>query len=640
MFDEKLSRLADTIALAADWDASGLVKAMSLGEGRLAVAIGSGGSAVTAHYFARCRTTLGHGPTLIMTPMEFVLSMDEWNGADIWLFSAGAANPDIAAAFKAAIASRCRSVLLMTVRADGATAQAAASHPRGALFALPVADPKDGFLATHSMMAMITGLLLASDQLTEWPQGKKLVEALCTRSSDLLASSEADAVADFCPGDTIIVLHDPQVSPVAVLLETSLWETGIAPVQRTDFRNFAHGRHVWAARHPESMFALAMTTRESEAVWHPIMDAMPGGVRRGGLDLGHGGRLANAVGVVEGLIAVRSLGRAAAIDPGRPGRGPFAEAIYEDPALQLLAGRFTNAVRHKAAASLLHDSTDEGGISICAIGKQRLIELEEADFVGIVLDYDGTVVPNEPAEARLGPPSKEVMDELVRLVDDGVQVGFATGRGKSAGIKLREALPEWTHRLILMGYYNGAHIRSLDVDICDDPPEGDDAIAAVSRWIAKAGLVREGADLGNERVQVSVNQNDVFDVARFAGEIASCPEVADGRVVVRRSQHSFDIFSCETSKRRVVEAVAARAGRADGFVLGIGDSGSPLGNDHELLSGPHGLSVDTVCGSHQGAWTLFGTRLQGPDAVARILRAARVRDGSMSIDIGALGLDG
>lgn len=639
IFDEKLSRLVETIRQVAERGATDLAAALEAGRGRVAVAIGSGGSYVTAHYIARCRSTLGFGPTIVMTAMEFVLSMDDWADAEIWLVSAGANNADIAAAFRSAVASRSSAVRLLTVKADGATAIEVADHPRSEAFVMPVADPKDGFLATHSMVAMITALLIAADRVTERPHGRELAETLLQRAQNLVSVDGRHQEGWFRVGDTVVLLHDPQVAPVAALIETSLWETAIAPVQRTDFRNFAHGRHVWAARHPDAMFVMALTTCESVPVWSPIAAALPPEVRSEHIDLGDGGRFANAVGIIEGLIVISRMGKIAGIDPGRPGRGPFAEAIYENDSLNELARGMTPAVRHKAVARLLHDPIHEGGVSLCVIGKARLRDLGAASFVGLALDYDGTVVPNQPTEARLGPPSKEVMDELVRLVDGGVQVGFATGRGHSAGGKLRESLPERIHSRILMGYYNGAHIRTLDVDIRDDPPAEDDRVSEVARWISASGLLQPGSEIETGRAQVTIDHSDVLDPTSFAARLGACPAVANGGVRVLRSHHSFDIVPAGTTKLKVVEALVDSSGQPAGLVLGIGDSGSPLGNDRELLSGQHCISVSSVCGSHQGSWTLFGSDLQGPEALARILRAANAESGCARIDMASLGLD-
>lgn len=481
VFLEKMRRLPETIDLVSMRGCGDIAAALSKGKGRLAIAVGSGGSVVVAEFFARCRATLQLGPTIVMTPMQFVLSMEDWSGCDIWLFSAGANNPDIAATFRVARASNSSSIQLLTVNGIGETALAAAQSPGVEVFVLPVADPKDGFLATHSMVSMVTALLIASDLKAEQPQRKTLIEEFQARASKVLAEKQG-ANFDFRSGDALFVLHDPQLISVAALIETSLWETGIAPVQRTDFRNFAHGRHVWAAKYPDGMYVLALTTSETGEVWQPIAAALPSSVRTRSVEFDHGGRLANAVGILWGLSFVQFLGETTAIDPGRPGRGAFAEAIYDNAALDTLSRDLTSSVRHKAAARMHFDPIKERSTSLCVVGRERLSSLAGASFVGLVLDYDGTVVPNTPREARLGPPSPEIMNELVRLLDCGVQVGFATGRGGSAGDKLRDALPPRVHADVVMGYYNGACIRTLDVDVKKDPPQPNPRIAAAEAY--------------------------------------------------------------------------------------------------------------------------------------------------------------
>ena len=149
--------------------------------------------------------------------------------------------------------------------------------------------------------------------------------------------SEARAAAGtaFRPGDTVIVLHDPLCRTIATLLETSLWEAAIAPVQRADFRNFAHGRHVWAARHPESMFVVAITTAASRRIWSSVRCALPPNVRGIDLDLGHAGRFRTAVSIAEGLEIVRRLGDLAGIDPGsRDG----VTSLTQSMAIRVLSG--------------------------------------------------------------------------------------------------------------------------------------------------------------------------------------------------------------------------------------------------------------------------------------------------------------
>ena len=165
IFDDKLSTLGLTVRLGANGPLEAMTSALLAGTGRPAVAIGSGGSAIMAEFFARCRTTLGHGVTIVQTPMEFVVSQDDWSDFDIWLFSAGADNPDIAGAFTAALGSAAKTVRLLTVNSQGATSLAAVGYDRAQVIVVPVAERKDGFLATHSLACLIhegSGSVVAS----------------------------------------------------------------------------------------------------------------------------------------------------------------------------------------------------------------------------------------------------------------------------------------------------------------------------------------------------------------------------------------------------------------------------------------------------------------------------------------------
>ena len=228
------------------------------------------------------------------------------------------------------------------------------------------------------------------------------------------------------------------------------------------------------------------------------------------------------------------------------------------------------------------------------------------------------------------------MAELIRLMDCGIRVGFATGRGGTAGDRLREALPAPLHDRVLVGYYNGAHVRTLDVDIRLDRPAVDSSVAAVAEWIRRSDVLLDTDFLAGP-VQVTITHAQLRDATTFVGRLSECFEIATGRASVLSSQHSFDIVAAGSSKLTVVRALAAEGGA--GLVLCVGDSGSPLGNDRALLSGPHGVSVGSVCGSYQGAWTLFGSQLRGPDALVRLLRAASVADGTMQIDVARLDPD-
>ncbi len=118
------------------------------------------------------------------------------------------------------------------------------------------------------------------------------------------------------------------MSTVGLLIETSVWETALCGIQRTDHRNFAHGRHVWLQRRPDETMIVSLVGPESIGVWKAIEKSVPANVRRFCFDAKNCGRFENAVGALRALTIVEALGKATAIDPAKPGVGQFAGDIY------------------------------------------------------------------------------------------------------------------------------------------------------------------------------------------------------------------------------------------------------------------------------------------------------------------------
>lgn len=630
VFAEKLATLVETVRLGIGGPIPAIAEALRESAGRPVLAIGSGGSAIMAEFFARCRSTLGHGITVVQTPMDFIVSEDDMSGCDVWIFSAGADNPDAVAALTAALGSAATAVKLLTVNAGGAAAVTAARDERCRVIVAPVAERKDGFLATHSLAAMATCTLAAADMVSARSEPTDMVNRLAVEVERIAA---VPGSIDLKPGDTVVVLHDPQCRTIATLIETSLWETAIAPVQRADFRNFAHGRHVWAARHPKSMLVIAVTAATSRDIWASIRVALPSDVRTVEIDLGHAGRFRTAVSIADGLEIVRALGVAAGVDPGKPGRGDFADAIYGDTGLADLAGALGPAVRHKLRAVHYHDDPTCPTVKASEARREWLEALSNVRIGGILLDYDGTVVTTK---ARLNPPAPEIISELIRLADAGIAVGFATGRGGSAGVALRKAMPKRLHPTVTVGYYNGGHVRTLDANIENDRPQADANLAAVADWIEGQSLLAQGIQLKRGEVQITIRHSELTDPAAFASRVAEFPAVADGRIKALSSRHSFDLLPSSTSKTAVTDGMHRRM-ETDCHVLAIGDSGEPGGNDTELLGRPPSVSVDGVCGHLGGSWSLFGSASSGPAALLRILRALRTESGHARLDLDSLG---
>ena len=62
VFTEKLDGLDGTVRLLENFDVGSIADGLADGRGRYSIAVGSGGSAIAARFFARCRESLGLGP--------------------------------------------------------------------------------------------------------------------------------------------------------------------------------------------------------------------------------------------------------------------------------------------------------------------------------------------------------------------------------------------------------------------------------------------------------------------------------------------------------------------------------------------------------------------------------------------------
>jgi hydroxymethylpyrimidine pyrophosphatase-like HAD family hydrolase len=637
VFSAKLDDTKRTIDLVLAQDIGPLSAALSDGLANVAVAVGSGGSAISAEYFSLCRGTLGAATTLVQTPMEFVLADGSLVDTDVFLFSAGGNNTDIIAAQQTAVARGARALHVVTNNSGAQIAKACADLPNARTHVLPTADVKDGFLATHSLAGAITALLVASDAVANGdPTAALGLDFLGAADSVFSADSRkamAECFSSLRRTDTILLLEDPRLSTVGLLIETSVWETALCGIQRTDHRNFAHGRHVWLQHRSNEAVIVSLVGPESVSIWKAIEKSMPVNVRRFCLDMKNCGRLENAVGVLRALTIVEALGKATAVDPAKPGVGPFAREIYESRLLLDVSTVLPSPVRHKRAAMTKADLPDAGSLALIENFDAMKSRLRGATFHGLILDYDGTVVT---AAGRYDPPTKPVINEIERLLGEGMQIAIATGRGGSAGERLRDALGAKFHSSIIVGYYNGGDTRTLDVDIRESPLPKPKAIVEAEEWLDwNPDLFVSDAKVRRSPVQITIELASIRDVAdfqrRFAARFRSTPEVR-----MARSGHSIDVCLSSACKTNVFRELASGAGISPESILCVGDSGDVLGNDYALLGMPFGLSVDQVCCRTETGWALFGAAITGPDALLHILKALRRRPaGGFQMDVDA-----
>ncbi|RWY84659.1 hypothetical protein EHI44_18590 [Rhizobium leguminosarum] len=620
IFSDKLETLSRTIEANSHAGQTQLVDALRDGLTGPAIAVGSGGSAVSASYFACCRRTLKASQTAVQTPMEFVLNDDALTATAIWLFSASGDNADIVAALDSALVRQASVIHIVTSKRDGLLGVVASKHARVVIHLIPVMEAKDGFLATHTLVGVITALLVASDQTLPTTLGTLVAESFAAAAEQALSRASREEIRArldaFGVPDTLILLEDPRLAPVGITIETSLWEVGLCAVQRTDFRNFAHGRHVWLKDKLERSLLFVTAGRETLPVWSDIKEALPDQTNSLLLAFDNCGRFDNAVGILRAMAFISALGDVCGVDPGKPGVAPFSRPIYEARSLLSVSSDRSPAVRHKQRAIDFRDDPLQRHSDTALFFKKAMTRFENDRFAGIVLDYDGTLVT---FEGRFQPPSAEICSELVRLLDAGIAIGIATGRGGSVGEDLRPSIPEKYHDRILIGYYNGAYLRPLAIDISLAPPNRDPRIENAARWMASHGDMLGEKGVRNSGQQISIDLKTIKDVAEFKRAFNQS-DMAEG-LRLAQSAHTLDVCLVETCKTSVVSALFGEATQNERNVICIGDSGDLLGNDHVLLGTRYGISVDQVCDRGDVCWALLGSQMTGPDALLILLRS-------------------
>ena len=636
VFAEKLDGLLETLqAAATGTDIIRVGEALRRSLNRVVYAVGSGGSAIAAQYLSSCRQSLGSTLTVVQTPLQFALDDTDLRTAEVWLFSAGGSNPDILGALDAAFARNAQSVHLVTSSASSPLVDRLAGRTEGYVHLTATSGERDGFLATHSLVAAVTALLLAADRCGPAPRPADLLAEFASAAEARLATEARQAVATAFGAlrrtDTLFVLQDPRLDPPALLVETCAWEAGLCAVQRTDFRNFAHGRHVWLAHRGPESFVLALTGRETRVVWADIERALPAAVRRDVYDAGSCGRFETASALIDALVIVEAMGLATGIDPGRPGAGDFAEALYEASSLQGVADGLPAVVRKKGAAVRLRDHPTLRDLDLPAAAKAFREVLARSTFKGLVLDYDGTLVTHE---GKAEPMSSDLAAEITRLLDEGLALAIATGRGGSAGEDLRKVVPQRHWDDIVVSYYNGGHIQPLRTNIEDEVPASDARLDPARAWLPGSKAFLSAPKFRDSRVQLTIEMTNLADVDILAAEFAAEGN-PDGRLRLARSSHTVDICLADACKTTAAVMLADRTQASLDCILCIGDSGAISGNDHALLGLPCGVSVGRVCDRPDAAWNLFGDRLVGPHAVLAILSALRP-----GIDGHRLGVDG
>jgi hydroxymethylpyrimidine pyrophosphatase-like HAD family hydrolase len=234
-------------------------------------------------------------------------------------------------------------------------------------------------------------------------------------------------------------------------------------------------------------------------------------------------------------------------------------------------------------------------------------------FDGIVLDFDGTVVDTLK---RTDPVSQEIILEFERLLKDGIKLGIATGRGKSAYNILKEQVQPEFHKNIFVGLYNGTLINCL----------GDDLIVPTQRWNLKNILDHliteaeiEPASVFSRNTQISVRSLSKIKKEALTKFLRMRLGVDAKYVKFCVSAHSLDILPHWASKIALVQELSTSTTMK---FLCIGDQGQVGGNDEELLMRQPAICVgDKQPASNYCFWLGKNEKYRESSGTTKILKS-------------------
>lgn len=643
-YERELALLPETYSWALSEPADAIRSLVGRLQSRTLVGIGSGGSYTTAVFACdlHCRATSQLGVPL--TPLNLAGARPFLRDAGALLFTAGGRNADAIQAFDHLVALE-PSELGIFCRSRASPLGKAAKSLNLVRF-VEVAPPggKDGFLATNSILAAATLLQRGySRSNSDCPLPAAYSDLVPTH---LRSDAELDdACTEIWPRNTTLILHGPETRAAAVDLESKFTEAGLGNAQISDFRHFAHGRHYWTAKHAETTAIISLSTSADAALADATLALIPPDipVHRWEAPAPSENGAASLAAIVHAVRLAGSAGRWLGEDPGRPVVPRFGRRIYS------LGSR----TRYQRPISTNKEGLSPGAaISIARKVGSRWNHLlpEETtawrsrydlfvqqilavSFSGIVFDYDGTLCDSE---RRFDPLDSRIIRHLLRILAAGVRVGVATGRGKSARESLRDALPSRLWEKVLVGYYNGGDVAPLSDAMrpaLDKSPANE--LTEIRRTLTSDPILSSNilTEIRPKQLTITAVGNATLDeVFHIVQAVLALSKYVGVRAF--RSGHSVDVVAPGVSKSSVLASVVGGdpASPDSPEVLAVGDQGDPSGNDAELLSHRHSLSVDRTSPLPHTCWNLAPRGIRGVEATLFYLEQLHVGAGTFRLE--------
>ncbi len=629
-YEEELAQLRHSYAAARAADIVPLKLAIASTAEASIIGVGSGGSFTVASLLCSLHEAYTGRVSRPSTPLEIICSPALASSSPVFLISAEGKNPDIVEALERARRFSSRTVHVLTNRQDSPLMQHVKALPGVKPYVFEL-EKKDGYLATNSLLLDAVLVARAYGELNDRPEPMPPDMSALRVGDQTVEGWLADAqpfIDEAVRRGALTVVYSPLLRSIATDLESKLSEGALLHTQLADLRSYAHGRHLWLAQRPEECAILALVEPSLNPLWEGMRGKFPAGIPTLTMPLTGSDPVHLIAGLVAQMHLVAAVGRRLGKDPGRPDVPSYGREIHYANLRDVIplpedSGPAEVQSKYEVLGAHWPSQRDHGTMRRAAQAFRDVIQAQR--FRAIVFDYDGTLCNSQSKD---GPPSAEVVAQLVRLVRAGVLVGIASGRGDSLQDRLREALPEDVLKKIRLCLYNGGWIDAAAVAPVL-PNQTSEFLSHVTRIVVR--LKSLGVPILAHKTtppyQVSVRFREGLATDAMWFVIADALRQAglDLSTMVR-SKHSVDILASGVSKSKLIASII-QDNKIDPYeILTMGDQGAWPGNDAALLEHRFSLSVDMPSRRLDRGWKLAPAEKRDVDATLWYLEHMQVAE--------------
>lgn len=623
-FKGELKKLSETIRWAEQQDVTRLAQFLFAENKQIPlVCIGSGGSLSACHYavqlYQQCNGVLAQA----MTPLQLMYAGHNIIRSSKLLFlSASGKNKDILSAIKYGVKYNETGMMSLTLRKNNPTEELLEQYPKVQRWCEDIPSEKDGFLATNSLLATFT-LLCKAACASKFQDSRFKLNDLQSETFNLNLS----VIQNF------IVMYGATGEPVAWDIESKLTEAALGSALLSDYRNFGHGRHHWFDKRGENSCIIALVTPVERELAYKTIGCLPKSVPVIYIETELDGPQASIDMLLKAFRFVNDLGEARGIDPGKPGVPGYGRLLYNLDYYKL-TNRILPAEKTLDVAVLrkLGVAGRENAPLWVYYSEacQRFVrQLNRGRFTTVAFDYDGTLSASDRKSRFTNGLCDEIREALMPLLENGIQIVVATGRGKSVGESFKESIDQKYWLQIKVGYYNSAYLLALgDEDELKKWKKQpfDSELKELEEELKlrlPAGCV--GYKFEERSLQLSIEGEMTQTESQLVYD--TCREIIWDKqmkgIRVWRSSHSMDIVVYrEVSKLRMIEDPEQ--------TLCIGDYGTVEGNDYEMLTSKYSLSVDRVSKNIESCWNIAPSGMKGLDATLYYISRMKANEGKIT----------